>query len=699
MSKESKTTLLYISIAFLFSFLVRFIWFFQFNGVEDLKFNDTLMLTTNDAYYWAEGARDFLNGFHQENDLSPIYHAPSIIIAIFAKILPISLEATFLFLPAFLSSLIVVPIILIAKNLKNLEMGFIAALLASIGVSYYNRTMLGYLDTDMLNILFPLLLLWSVIYAIRTNENRYLLILAIEIIAYRWWYPQSYSLEFSFFALIVFYTLVFDRKNIYNFKLLSIVLLAMMGAHEIVRVIIVSGLYYVFTKERYNRYIYKIFALSIVAFLVFGGLNPIIAQLKGYVFRDELLKSDEGMGLHFFSVMQTVKEAKQIPFDIFATRISGHPVTFSFAFLGYLYLLYRHRIMLFSLPIVGLGFLAYSGGLRFTMYAVPILAFGMAFLISEFSKLLPRLRVFALISLSALALYPNLEHIYNYRVPTVFNKNEVDILDKLKSIADREDYVIGWWDYGYPLRYYSDVKTLVNGGKHSGAVNYPVSYILTKPQELSAKMARLDVEQTERAFKLREEDDNITLFSNIEELTKEYGFSDTNDFLASLADIKLPQKTRDIYFYLPHRMLEIYPTVEKFSNIDLMSAEMSKPSLFYLAPSFKQLEDNTIELGHGVSFKNDTIDLQGKNYPLRRIVQVGYDKELKFLKHIDELDSTSSISIIYLSSYNSFLVLDESVYNSLYVKLLFLDEYDRDLFEEVISTPQAKVFKLCQKIE
>jgi dolichyl-diphosphooligosaccharide--protein glycosyltransferase/undecaprenyl-diphosphooligosaccharide--protein glycosyltransferase len=699
LSKESKTTLLYISIAFLFSFLVRFIWFFQFNGVEDLKFNDTLMLTTNDAYYWAEGARDFLNGFHQENDLSPIYHAPSIIIAIFAKILPISLEATFLFLPAFLSSLIVVPIILIAKNLKNLEMGFIAALLASIGVSYYNRTMLGYLDTDMLNILFPLLLLWSVIYAIRTNENRYLLILAIEIIAYRWWYPQSYSLEFSFFALIVFYTLVFDRKNIYNFKLLSIVLLAMMGAHEIVRVIIVSGLYYVFTKERYNRYIYKIFALSIVAFLVFGGLNPIIAQLKGYVFRDELLKSDEGMGLHFFSVMQTVKEAKQIPFDIFATRISGHPVTFSFAFLGYLYLLYRHRIMLFSLPIVGLGFLAYSGGLRFTMYAVPILAFGMAFLISEFSKLLPRLRVFALISLSALALYPNLEHIYNYRVPTVFNKNEVDILDKLKSIADREDYVIGWWDYGYPLRYYSDVKTLVDGGKHSGAVNYPVSYILTKPQELSAKMARLDVEQTERAFKLREEDDNITLFSNIEELTKEYGFSDTNDFLASLADIKLPQKTRDIYFYLPHRMLEIYPTVEKFSNIDLMSAEMSKPSLFYLAPSFKQLEDNTIELGHGVSFKNDTIDLQGKNYPLRRIVQVGYDKELKFLKHIDELDSTSSISIIYLSSYNSFLVLDESVYNSLYVKLLLLDEYDRDLFEEVISTPQAKVFKLCQKIE
>jgi len=44
--------------------------------------------------------------------------------------------------------------------------------------------------------------------------------------------------------------------------------------------------------------------------------------------------------------------------------------------------------MLLSLPMVGLGFLALSGGLRFTVYAVPILAIGVAFLIYEISQFL-----------------------------------------------------------------------------------------------------------------------------------------------------------------------------------------------------------------------------------------------------------------------------------------------------------------------
>ena len=51
-------------------------------------------------------------------------------------------------------------------------------------------------------------------------------------------------------------------------------------------------------------------------------------------------------------------------------------------------------------------------------------------------------------------------------------------------------------------------------------------------------------------------------------MTKAYGFDDTNDFLLSLkTDIKLSEKTRDIYFYLPFKMLSIYPTVKIFSNI------------------------------------------------------------------------------------------------------------------------------------
>jgi len=41
--------------------------------------------------------------------------------------------------------------------------------------------------------------------------------------------------------------------------------------------------------------------------------------------------------------------------------------------------------------------------------------------------------------------------VVDYRVPSVFTKDEVKVLDRLKNIASREDYVVAWWDYGIQL--------------------------------------------------------------------------------------------------------------------------------------------------------------------------------------------------------------------------------------------------------
>jgi len=704
LTRETKITLLYIAIAFLFSVAIRMIWYYQFADYEPFKFNSQFMINTNDGYFWAEGARDILSGVSQENDLSPINLAASQLTALFAFVLPFSFESVILFMPVFLGSLVVVPIILIAKSLKNLEMGLVAALLASIAHSYYNRTMIGYFDTDMLNIVLPMLLLWSVILAIRTNENRYLIITAIDILIYRWWYPQSYSLEFSFFGLLLLYTLIWDRKNIYNYKLISLMMLAMIGLVGYIRAALVIVVFYIYTKEKFDRYVYYILGASILLFFASGGFGPIWSQLKGYVFKDAIVAAKDGMGLHFYSVVQTVREAGHIPFDIFANRISGHTVTFVLSFIGYIYLSYRHRIMLFGLPLIGLGFLAYVGGLRFTIYAVPVLAFGVAFLITEAARFMPtlRLRLLTITALAMVILYPNIVHVQEYRVPTVFSADEVKVLDGFKEIADREDYVVAWWDYGYPLRYYSDVKTLIDGGKHSGSVNFPVSFILTSSQGPAAKMARLDVEYTEKTFKFKEEnielikDKNLTIFSNIEQMTKDYGFSDTNDFLLSLeGDIELPKKTREVYLYLPHRMIDIYLTIEKFSSIDLMSGEMRKGPLFYATRMFKQ-EENIIHLGGGIVFniQNATITANKQTAPIKRFIQTSYDKSTKFSKNVQTANPSADVTVIYMASHNTFLVMDEKTYNSLYIQLGVLQEYDNTIFEEVVLTPQSKIYRL-----
>jgi undecaprenyl-diphosphooligosaccharide--protein glycosyltransferase len=704
LTKETKVTLIYIALAFAFSIAIRFIWLYQFSGYEPFYYNSQFMINTNDGYYFAEGARDILSGVHQENDLSAIESAASQLTAFFAFILPFSFESIILFMPAVLSSLIVIPIILIAKNLDNLEMGFIAALLASITHSYYNRTMIGYYDTDMLNIVLPMFLLWSIIWAIRTNEDKYLLITALDILVYRWWYPQSYSLEFAFFGLILLYVLVWDRKNLYNYKLLAIMMFAMVGLEGYVRLILVLAVFALYKQKKLEKYVYALLGVAVVLFFASGGFDPILYLLKIYVFKDAVSIGDEGLKLHFYSVMQTVREAGHISFETFANRISGHVVTFVLSVGGFIYLAYKHRVMLFALPLIGLGFLAYVGGLRFTIYSVPVLAFGVAFLITQSARLMPtpRLKFLAPLLLTLLALVPNIMHIQNYKVPTVFQADEVKVLEKLHAEAKREDYVVAWWDYGYPIRYYSDVKTLIDGGKHDGNVNFPVSFMLTNPQDVAAKMARADVEYTEKTFVFAKEnkelikDKNLTLFSNIEQMTKEYGFSDTNDFLLSLqTEIKLPKKTRDIYFYLPIRMMDIYPTVEMFSNIDLMNGKMKKNSFFYVTKSFKQ-EGNSINLDQGIVFdlQSATLSIGAQKVAVKRFVQTAYDKNMKLTKSMQMANPAGDVSVVYMSNYNTFLVLDEKAYNSLYIQLAVLEEYDKMLFEEVILTPQAKVYKL-----
>ena len=371
--------------------------------------------------------------------------------------------------------------------------------------------------------------------------------------------------------------------------------------------------------------------------------------------------------------------------------------------------------MLLSLPLVGLGFLAYVGGLRFTIYAVPVLAFGVAFLITELSQKFieqigvkgaqgNRIKLLLMTLLTLGVLYPNYKHIEAYKVPTVFNADEVKVLDALGKKASREDYVVSWWDYGYPIRYYADVKTLVDGGKHSGSVNFPVSYMLTHSQKEAANMARLDVEYTESKFDFIKkhqkeiEDKNLTIFSNIEEMTKDYGFKDTNSFLHTLAsDIKLPKKTRDVYFYLPFRMINIYPTVALFSNLNLMNGVKNKQPFFFVSRNFQDL-GNKIQLAQNIFLDKRTLQLTlgNKTVPIRRFVKTYYDKSAKLHKEVQLVNFSSDINVIYMQSYNTFLIVDEKTYNSLYIQLMVLENYDQNLFEPVILTPGAKVYKLKQ---
>jgi len=283
-------------------------------------------------------------------------------------------------------------------------------------------------------------------------------------------------------------------------------------------------------------------------------------------------------------------------------------------------------------------------------------------------------------------LYPNIAHIIDYRVPSVFMKNEVQVLDTLKKVAQREDYVVAWWDYGYPIRYYSDVKTLIDGGKHSGGVNFPVSFALSKDQVSGANMARLNVEYLERPKS-----------GGLDMMIQEYGEKEPIAFLNRLRDknLTLPAKTRDIYFYLPDRMINIFPTVALFSTIDLTTGKQNKKPFFYPSNTIMEKGDK-IDLGSGVLFdKNGAkVTIGNQTLDINSFIITQYDSSGKLTKSIPTSNPLGSVFVIYMKNYNRFLVLDHEMFNSLFVQLYVLENYDPELFEATMLTPLAKVYKL-----
>lgn len=690
-----RALLIFIAIAYIFAIAVRFTWVDAVKNAPQFHWNNELMINNNDGYYFAEGARDILAGSHNTNDQSPVDEAPSQLTASLSKIVPVSFETLILYMPAFIGSLIVIPLILIGRALNQTTMGFVAALVASIANSYYNRTMVGYYDTDMLNIVFPVLEMFSLILAITHQRNRYLIPISISIALYQWWYPQAYALDTALFAMIIGYTLVFDRKNLYFYKIALFILIGILAIPFSAKAGLALVVFAVFhyKKDLSFKLFGAIFATVIALYFFTGGIEPILHFIKGYLFSGN--KNNASSGLVFYNVVSTVREAGHIPFTLFAERISGHTITFIAALIGYILALIAYRPLLITLPLAGLGFIAMSAGLRFTIYAVPPLALGLAFLILLISQQMkkPLLQYLSIAVLTLAALYPNYTHAKEYLTPTVLNDSEVVALTELNKMASGEDYMIGWWDYGFPIRYYSDVKTWADGAQHSGGQNYPVSFVLTGNDPLSvAHMMRLNTEYLEKIF----QEKNATYPSVLEYMMDKEGFKDPNDFINAIAlpEYKTPTKTRDVYLYLPLRMMEIFPTVALFSNLDLKTGKTLPQPFFYLTQNFQDT-GKTIDLAQGVAIEKATSSLKlgTKNVPIKAFYQVGYDNDKK-LQITRQAFASDGLTVIFMASYGQFLVVDDYFFNSTYIQMFVFEQYDKNLFQPVILSPLTKIYKL-----
>jgi hypothetical protein len=79
--------------------------------------------------------------------------------------------------------------------------------------------------------------------------------------------------------------------------------------------------------------------------------------------------------------------------------------------------------------------------------------------------------------------------------------------------------------------------------------------------------------------------------------------------------------------------------------------------------------------------------------PINKFI-ITYYENGKLKKSSKVLNIGAPIYVIYMRDYGRVLILDERVYNSTYIQLFVLENYDSNLFEPVILTPLAKVYRL-----
>jgi len=694
----SQTQLMgFILIAYAFSFAIRMIWVWQFQDNPDFYWDGQLMINTNDGYTWAAAAQNILNGLHEHNPgIRGMWQNGIIFLTVlFTKMTPFSLETVILYMPTIISSLVVIPIILISRLYNQSLWGFFAALLGSITWSYYNRTMTGYYDTDMFSAMAPMFILYFLMKSTMDFTPRAALYAAIAIALYPFLYDAGKSIVYAMGLIYALYMMFYHRHEQITYVSMVLVFVALVpfpiGAplNYLLKIILLIALYVFLNRTTIHQK--KLMIASAILFLMFMYLGNvfglILNKIMSYVSTGTAVE-----GLHFYGVHQTIREAGKIPFETFANRISGSQIGVIISLIGYIVLVMRHRAFILALPLIGIGVFALWGGLRFTVYAVPVAAMSAVYLFHVVIQMISdkkSIYVLAMTMLTALMIYPNIAHIVKYKVPTVLNKAEVEDLKKLDQIADSKDYTLSWWDYGYPIWFYSDTNTIIDGGKHQND-NFLISKIMqTSSPELAVNLSRLAVETYV--------DSNYSIIADTIFQNGTENQTDPNILLSELESraYTLPPKTRDIYLYLPFRMLNIFPTVSVFGNLNLMTGEEERKIIFYPTVATDN-KNGVIRFRNGIVFdaKNGQVTFGSKAGKVKNFIVTSNTKdgktELKSqLYHMD-----GEYAIVYMQSYGKFVVMDTEIFNSTYVQMFMLGKYDKNLFELVVSSPYSKIYKL-----
>jgi dolichyl-diphosphooligosaccharide--protein glycosyltransferase/undecaprenyl-diphosphooligosaccharide--protein glycosyltransferase len=161
------------------------------------------------------------------------------------------------------------------------------------------------------------------------------------------------------------------------------------------------------------------------------------------------------------------------------------------------------------------------------------------------------------------------------------------------------------------------------------------------------------------------------------------------------SNYKLPKKTRDIYLYMPLRMMGIFPTVGLFGNLNLQTGHREREINFYPTSAVRQ-KGAIIYLANRIRFnvRDGELDINNRDIKVQTfsIASLRKNGSISVRSNLYHMDGR--FSVVFMKSYKRFVIMDNTTYNSAFVQMFMLGRYDKNLFDLVVASPYSRIYRV-----
>jgi len=691
------------------------------------------LLATHDAYHWVAAAEGFGLG---------VGHPMAEMLRLMAQTLHTYPAAVAFWFPAVLASLVAVIVFAWVWALGSMEAGVAAGLITSLAPGFLARTLLGYYDTDLVTLFFPLLMTlapacWAMRYMLLPRMILRRLALGSGLkAAQRLWGERGadeahlerlgnplrwqWVLLLGASGVISWWTQewhsVFPYLIRYNVVLLALMAL-IMAPRGRRGILLLGGLAYalptlggpagfgfslilLLAGSKAGRGLRHLLCRPLVLVLLWLGaavllvqgeiLTTLINHANAYLKHSgDVRSTGEGMSLVYPSVAQSIIEVQDLSFAALFPYF--HP-WMEAAVVG----LAGFVLVLFLLPLAALGLLSTKLGGRMVMFGAPVVAVGLTLPLYWLLQRLLRADLRGAVAgaatsciLLALLVAPFADMIQAISQGPIINRRHAEALTRARTMTPEDAKLWLWWDWGYAAHHFARRSTIADGAQHAGPSLYlPAAVFATD----NARFARQLIRYT---AKMGNEPGNV--FEGLDGRAAQA----LMDKLRS-SETPLVEAKGRLFVVVSFEMLRLGFWISNFGNWNFVTRQGEGGALSIVPQALAyRLDTGEVRLEGSTStiYASSISVFEETGVTRRNYVQEWFDAHPKATPEEQKefLSGRRNVNFLFNRVTDEKLAVDQGLYNSLMVQLLVGDPQDprfSPYFKLVYDNVFARIYEV-----